>query len=80
MFFTFPEDARWNADRQAVENFFPALTRKRLKRGVFRSIADPQAAMNRYLKAHNDDPKPFVWTKSVDPIIVELNRLPMPSF
>ena len=31
--------------------------------------------MNRYLKAHNDDPKPFVWTKSVDPIIAELNRL-----
>ena len=41
----------------AVENFFSALTRKRLKRGVFRSIADLQAAINRYLKAHNDDPE-----------------------
>ena len=37
----------------AVENFFSALTRKRLRRGVFRSIVDLQAAINRYLKEHN---------------------------
>jgi hypothetical protein len=30
------------------------------------SIVDLQAAINRYLKEHNDDPKPFVWTKSAD--------------
>ena len=47
----------------AVENFFSALTRRRLRRGVFKSIVDLQAAINRYLKDHNDDPKPFVWTK-----------------
>jgi hypothetical protein len=35
---------------------------------VFRSIADLQAAINRYLKEHNDDPKPFVWTKPTDVI------------
>jgi transposase len=63
----------------AVENFFSALTRKRLKRGVFRSIADLQAAINRYLKAHNDDPKPFVWTKPADVILAKLNRMPVPS-
>src|ERR1700674_310714 len=63
----------------AVENFFSALTRKRLKRGVFRSIADLQAAINRYLKAHNDHPKPFVWTKPADAILAKLNRLPVPS-
>jgi transposase len=35
----------------AVENFFSALTRRRLRRGVFRSIADLQTAINRYLKS-----------------------------
>ncbi len=63
----------------AVENFFSALTRKRLKRGVFRSIADLQAAINRYLQAHNDDPKPFVWTKPTQTILAKLNELPVPS-
>lgn len=63
----------------AVENFFSALTRKRLKRGVFRSIADLQAAINRYLKQHNDDPKPFVWTKPAETILAKLNRLPVSS-
>ena len=42
----------------AVETFFSALTRRRLRRGVFRSVADLQAAVNRYLKEHNNDPKP----------------------
>jgi hypothetical protein len=46
---------------------------------VFRSIVYLQAAINRYLKEHNDDPKPFVWTKSSDAILAKLNRLPAPS-
>lgn len=56
----------------AVENFFSRLTRQRLKRGVFRSIADLQAAIHRYLAEHNDDPKPFRWTKSADTIRAKL--------
>jgi transposase len=56
----------------AVETFFSALTRRRLRRGVFRSVADLQAAINRYLKEHNDDPKPFVWTKSADTVLAKL--------
>jgi hypothetical protein len=46
---------------------------------VFRSIADLQTAINRYLKEHNDDPKPFIWTKPVDVILAKLDRLPVPS-
>src|ERR687897_772023 len=49
----------------AVETFFSTLTRRRLKRGSFHSIVDLQAAINRYISAHNDDPKPFIWTKPV---------------
>jgi hypothetical protein len=41
---------------------FSVLTRRRLKRGVFRSIIDLQAAINRYLHQHNQDPEPFTWT------------------
>ena len=63
----------------AVENFFSALTRRRLRRGVFRSIVDLQAAINRYLDEHNRDPKPFVWTKPAREILAKLNRLPVPS-
>ena len=63
----------------AVENFFSALTRRRLKRGVFKSIVDLQAAIKRYLDEHNADPKPFVWTKPADVILAKLSRLPVPS-
>jgi transposase len=59
----------------AVETFFSALTRRRLRRGSFRSIVDLQAAINRYIAEHNDDPKPFVWTKPADQILAKLNRL-----
>jgi hypothetical protein len=59
----------------AVEGFFSALTRRRLRRGVFCSIVELQAAINRYIDEHNDDPAPFVWTKTADQITAKLNRL-----
>jgi transposase len=63
----------------AVENFFSALTRRRIRRGVFKSIVDLQAAINRYLKEHNEEPKPFVWTKPAADILAKLDRLAAPS-
>jgi transposase len=59
----------------AVETFFSALTRRRLKRGSFHSIVDLQAAINRYIAAHNADPKPFTWTKTADQTLAKVNRL-----
>ena len=59
----------------AVESFFSALTRQRLKRGVFHSVVDLQAAIKRYIAEHNDDPNPFTWTKSSQKIIGKLKRL-----
>jgi hypothetical protein len=44
-------------------------------RGVFCSIVELQAAINRYIDEHNDDPAPFVWTKTADQITAKLNRL-----
>src|SRR5499433_3159650 len=58
----------------AVEGFFAKLSKRRLKRGVFRSIVDLQAAINRFLKETNDDPKPFVWTADPEKIIAAVKR------
>jgi transposase len=72
--FTFhftPTSCSW---LNAVETVFAALTRRRLKRGVFRSVVDLQAAINRYLDEANHDPKPFVWTADPDKIIASANR------
>src|SRR6266851_8317937 len=52
-----PTSASW---LNAVEGFFAKLTRRRLKRGVFRSVVELQAAINRYLADHNASPKPFI--------------------
>lgn len=58
----------------AVETFFAKLTRRRLKRGVFRSIVDLQAAINRFVAETNHDPKPFVWTADPNNIIAAVKR------
>src|SRR5271163_437017 len=71
-----PTSASW---LNAVEGFFAKLTRRRLKRGVFRSIVDLQAAINRYLTEHNAKPKPFVWKASAASILAKLDSLPAPS-
>jgi transposase len=63
----------------AVETFFSTLTRRRLRRGAFHSVADLQAAINRYLEDHNDDPRPFVWTKSANDILAKSRRVSEPS-
>ena len=63
----------------AVEGFFSAFTRRRIRRGVFKSIIELQAAINRYLDEHNADPKPFVWTKPAKDILAKIERLPVPS-
>jgi transposase len=66
-----PTSASW---LNAVEGFFAALTKRRLKRGVFRSVADLQAAINRYLEDHSADSKPFQWVADPDKIIAAVRR------
>jgi len=58
----------------AVEGFFATPTRRRLKRGVFHSLVDLQAAINRSLAEHNQSPKPFIWTAGPERIIAAANR------
>jgi transposase len=59
----------------AIETFFSALTRRRIRRGTFGSIVDLQAAINRYLAEHNADPRPFVWTATPASILAKLNHV-----
>jgi transposase len=58
----------------AVEGFFAKLTRRRLKHGVFHSLVDLQAAINRFIEEHNTQPRPFVWKADPDKIIAARNR------
>ena len=51
------------------------MTRQRIRRGVFRSIVDLQAAINAYLAEHNANSKPFVWTQSPEAILAKLDRI-----
>lgn len=57
-----------------VERWFRDLTDKALRRGVFHSVPDLIAAIETYLQANNDDPKPFVWTASADAILEKVRR------
>ena len=59
----------------AVESFFSAMTRRRLRRGAFHSLVDLQAAINRYLVEHNADPRPFVWTTTTESILAKLQQV-----
>jgi len=63
----------------AVESFFSALTRQRIRRGSFHSVVDLQAAIKRYLAERNAAPRPFVWTASAASIQAKLARAPAPS-
>jgi hypothetical protein len=58
----------------AVEGFFSKLTRRRLKRGVFRSVVDLQVAINRFVAETNADPKPFVWTAYPKRVLAAVKR------
>ena len=56
----------------AVEGFFSKLTRQALRRGVFQSVEDLIAIIDRYIAHANDHPKPFVWTASAASIMAKL--------
>jgi transposase len=57
-----------------VERWFGELAGKRLRRGVFVSVNDLITAIDEFLAAWNEDPKPLVWTATVDSIVEKLNR------
>jgi DDE superfamily endonuclease len=57
-----------------VERWFAEITRKRIRRGSFKSVADLIEAIQLYIDHNNSNPKPFVWTKRVDQILEKVAR------
>jgi len=66
-----PTHASW---LNLAERFFGLLTEHALRRGSHTSVPQLRNAIQDYLDAHNDDPKPFKWTKSADQILETIAR------
>ena len=57
-----------------VERWFREITEKRIRRGTFGSVPELIQAITDYIQAHNQDPKPFVWTAKVENILAKVRR------
>jgi transposase len=57
-----------------VERWFAELTTKWLRRGSHRSVSELEQAIQTWIEAWNEDPRPFVWTKTADEILDSLRR------
>jgi transposase len=57
-----------------VERLFRELTDKALRRGSFNSVPELITAIQEYLDAHNENPKPFVWTATTESILAKVRR------
>ena len=61
-----PDQRSW---LNLVERWFAELTTKKLRRGTHRSVRALNADIRAWIKTWNDDPKPYVWTKTADQIL-----------
>jgi transposase len=66
-----PTSASW---LNQVERFFALITERKIRRGIYRSVAALRADIRSFLDQHNADPKPFKWTKSADHILASIER------
>ena len=66
-----PTSSSW---LNVIEGFFAKLTRRRLQRGVFKSVVQLKQAITDFIDAHNQDPKPFAWTATAEKIIEKVGR------
>jgi len=57
-----------------VERWFAALTTRQLRRGVHRSVREVETAIQTFIDVHNENPKPYVWTKTADEILASIAR------
>jgi len=57
-----------------VERWFGELTDKRVRRGVFYSVEDLKEAIETFIETWNEDPRPFVWTASVESILEKMGK------
>ena len=57
-----------------VERWFRELTDKALRRGVFHSVPDLIASIEKYMEVHNENSKPFVWNATAESILIKVRR------
>ena len=57
-----------------VERWFRELTEKAIRRGSFLSVPDLQQAIEAFMQAWNKNPKPFIWSATVEDIIKKIDR------
>lgn len=67
-----PTSASW---LNLVERWFAALTEKQIRRGVHRSTRELEQAIMHYIECTNQDPRPFIWTKTADQILESIARV-----
>lgn len=70
MHFT-PTSSSW---LNLIERWFRDITDRRIRRGVFKSVAQLEQAIGEYIAHHNANPKGFVWTAKVDDILEKVRR------
>src|SRR5215813_9617668 len=66
-----PTSASW---LNLVERWFALLTEQQLRRGIFRSTRNLETTIRNYIATHNEEPKPFIWTKTADEILACVAR------
>ena len=66
-----PTSASW---LNLVERWFALLSERQIKRGTHRSTIELERAIRKFVTIHNEEPKPFVWTKSADEILDSVAR------
>jgi transposase len=57
-----------------VERWFREITDKRIRRGVFKSVAQLIEAIRADIEEHNSNPRPFVWTAKAEDILEKVRR------
>jgi transposase len=57
-----------------IERWFAEITRKRIRRGTFRSVGELIAAINEYIQTYNQNPQPFQWVASASRIIRKVHK------
>jgi hypothetical protein len=57
-----------------VERWFRQLTDNRIRRGSFRNVPELIAAIKEYLDNHNQNPRIFTWTASVERILAKVAK------
>jgi hypothetical protein len=57
-----------------VERWFALLSPRQIKRGSHYSVRELESAILEFIDVHNEQPKPFVWTKSADAILNSIGR------